>query len=140
MEVIFEQLSETGPSEFLHLDGIEYFHFEEEFMENNMRCIPMIIRFKMDMAGIKLKLLSCVHSSGKILVNQNMVEGTALEPFCIIAKDAKEFKLDFIGLQNDALTQEEFNERSQFINQNFNNAKNCKLILKLLSQGNSNLQ
>ena len=56
MEVIFEQLSETYPSEFLNLDGIEYFQFEEEFMENNMRCIPMIIRFKMDMAGIKLKL------------------------------------------------------------------------------------
>jgi hypothetical protein len=56
MEAIFEQLSETHPSEFLDLDGIEYFQFEEEFMENNMRCIPMIIRFKMDMAGIKLKL------------------------------------------------------------------------------------
>ena len=56
MEVIFEQLSETHPSEFLHLGGIEYFQFEEEFMENSMRCIPMIIRFKMDMAGIKLKL------------------------------------------------------------------------------------
>ena len=56
MEVIFEQLSETCPSEFLNFNGIEYFQFEEEFMENNMRCIPMIIRFKMDMAGIKLKL------------------------------------------------------------------------------------
>lgn len=56
MELIVEQLSETGPSEFKNLDGIEYFQFEEEFMENNMRCIPMIIRFKMDMAGIKLKL------------------------------------------------------------------------------------
>ncbi len=56
MEVIFEELSEIGPSEFLNLVGIEYFQFEEEFMENNMRCIPMIIRFKMDMAGIKLKL------------------------------------------------------------------------------------
>ena len=56
MEVSFEQLSETYPSEFLNLDGIEYFQFEEEFMENNMRCIPMIIRSKMDMAGIKLKL------------------------------------------------------------------------------------
>ena len=56
MEEIFEQLSETGISEFLHLDGIEYFQFEEEFMWNNMRCIPMIIRFKMDIAGIKLKL------------------------------------------------------------------------------------
>ena len=56
MEVIFEQLSVTCPSEFLNFNGIEYFQFEEEFMANNMRCIPMIIRFKMDMAGIKLKL------------------------------------------------------------------------------------
>ena len=56
MEVIFEQLSETCPSEFLNFNGIEYFQFEEEFMENNMRCIPMVIRFKMDIAGIKLKL------------------------------------------------------------------------------------
>src|SRR6187402_3383893 len=56
IEVIFEGLSGTYPSEFLNLNGIEYFQFEEEFMENNIRCIPMIIRFKMDMAGIKLKL------------------------------------------------------------------------------------
>ena len=56
MRAVFELLSEIYPSEFLNLDGIEYFRFEEEFMENNMRCIPMIIRFKMDIAGIKLKL------------------------------------------------------------------------------------
>ena len=35
---------------------IEYFVFEEDFVEQNMRCIPMIVRFKMDNAGIKLKL------------------------------------------------------------------------------------
>jgi hypothetical protein len=35
---------------------IEYFRFEEEFVDQNMRCIPMIVRFKMDNAGIKLKL------------------------------------------------------------------------------------
>lgn len=45
-----------GPSEFLNLNGIEYFLFEEDFMERNIRCVPMIIRFKMDKAGIKLKL------------------------------------------------------------------------------------
>ena len=56
MRAVFELLSEIYPSEFLNLDGIEYFQFEEEFMENNIRCIPMIIRFKMDIAGIKLKL------------------------------------------------------------------------------------
>ena len=43
-------------SEFLNLEGIEYFLFEEDFMEGNFRCIPMIVRFKMDKAGIKLKL------------------------------------------------------------------------------------
>jgi hypothetical protein len=38
------------------LAGAEYFKFEEDFVEENVRCIPMIVRFKMDAAGIKLKL------------------------------------------------------------------------------------
>ncbi len=33
-----------------------YFYFEEDFIEENVRCIPMMVRFKMDAAGIKLKL------------------------------------------------------------------------------------
>lgn len=56
METSFKKQQQPAPSEFLNLKGIEYFLFEEDFMENNMRCIPMIIRFKMDKAGIKLKL------------------------------------------------------------------------------------
>jgi hypothetical protein len=44
------------PSVFKSLSNIEYFDFEEDFVEENMRCIPMIVRFKMDLAGIKLKL------------------------------------------------------------------------------------
>ena len=43
-------------SEFRNLRDIEYFDFEEDFIEENVRCIPMIVRFKMDAAGIKLKL------------------------------------------------------------------------------------
>jgi len=39
------------------MNGIEYFKFEEDFIEENVRCIPMIVRFKMDLAGIKLKLV-----------------------------------------------------------------------------------
>jgi putative acetyltransferase len=45
-----------GASEFKTLPDIEYFLFEEDFIEKNIRCIPMIVRFKMDHAGIKLKL------------------------------------------------------------------------------------
>lgn len=43
-------------SEFKTIAGIEYFNFEEDFVEKNIRCIPMVVRFKMDKAGIKLKL------------------------------------------------------------------------------------
>ena len=50
------QLLQKQPSEFVGLSGIEYFRFEEEFIEQNVRCIPMIVRFKMDAVGIKLKL------------------------------------------------------------------------------------
>jgi hypothetical protein len=44
------------PSIFLGKSGIEYFMFEEDFMEANMRCIPMAVRFKLDTVRIKLKL------------------------------------------------------------------------------------
>jgi hypothetical protein len=33
-----------------------YFTFEADFVEDNVRCIPMIVRFKLDACGIKLKL------------------------------------------------------------------------------------
>jgi hypothetical protein len=47
---------QNRPTEFKRLAGIEYFNFEEDFVEKNIRCIPMIVRFKLDAAGIKLKL------------------------------------------------------------------------------------
>jgi hypothetical protein len=49
-------MSVRKSSGFLDISGIEYFQFEEDFVEENVRCIPMIVRFKMDAAGIKLKL------------------------------------------------------------------------------------
>lgn len=33
-----------------------YFKFEEDFVEPNIKCIPMVVRFKLDAVGIKLKL------------------------------------------------------------------------------------
>ena len=91
MQVVFEQLSETGPSEFLNLDGIEYFQFEEEFMENNMRCIPMIIRFKMDIAGIKLKL-----SEWKKFSTTERIELASMS--CGFNEESKQYAVYLAGL------------------------------------------
>ena len=51
-----KRLKRISASGFNGLAGIEYFDFEEDFIEKNIRCIPMIVRFKLDKAGIKLKL------------------------------------------------------------------------------------
>ena len=85
-------------------------------------------------SGIKLKLLACLHSSGHILVNDLMVSGTALEPFCVTALDAKEFKMHFIGLKSDTVNKDEFNKRAAFIRTHFNNTENCRLITQLIDR------
>jgi hypothetical protein len=48
--------SSYPPSPFMGHATIEYFQFEEDFVEEGVRCIPMVVRFKMDAAGIKLSL------------------------------------------------------------------------------------
>jgi hypothetical protein len=45
--------------------GTEYFKFEEDFIEDNLRCIPMIVRMKLDMVGLKLSLKSWSRFSEK---------------------------------------------------------------------------
>ena len=35
---------------------VTFFDFESDFVEENMKCIPMIVRYKLDASGIKLKL------------------------------------------------------------------------------------
>lgn len=40
----------------LHTQVITHFDFEADFVEDNIRCIPMIVRYKLDACGIKLKL------------------------------------------------------------------------------------
>ena len=88
-------------------------------------------------AGIKLKLLACLHSSGHILLNDKMMGGGPFEPFCTVANTAKEFKLHFIGLQNKALEKIEFDRRQDFLNSHFNNELNCSIILKMMKDENS---
>jgi hypothetical protein len=46
-EVVIKELIDESPF---------YFQFEEDFIEEGIRCIPMIVRFKLDACGIKLKL------------------------------------------------------------------------------------
>ena len=44
---------------------IEYFKFEQDFIEDNLRCIPMVARMKLDIVGLKLSLKSWSRFSEK---------------------------------------------------------------------------
>ena len=79
-----KNISKQSPSEFYKLAGIEYFDFEEDFIEENVRCIPMIVRFKMDAAGIKLKL-----SEWSKFKSNERIE-LAIKP-CSSEEDAREY-------------------------------------------------
>ena len=79
------------PSEFKGLPGIEYFNFEEDFVEENIRCIPMIVRFKMDSAGIKLKLSEWSKFNGKERIELALKN-------CNSEEDAKQYNDYLAGL------------------------------------------
>jgi len=83
-------------------------------------------------SGVKLKLLACMKSSGQILLNDKMLGNEALTEFCTIANTPKTYKLHFLGLRNKPLTKEAYMARTTFMDQHFNNRKNCELILKLI--------
>ena len=80
-------------SPFKGLSSIEYFDFEEDFVEKNIRCIPMIVRFKMDKAGIKLKLAEWSRFSVEERIE------LAKKP-CSNEEEAKQYNNFLVGLIN----------------------------------------
>ncbi len=104
-----------------------YFDFEEDFIEENVRCIPMIVRFKMDAAGIKLKLaewskfktaerielalMPAATNNEVQLYNTyltNLIENYTANKATVLAIDAKP---DWANLENiPAMLQEKANE------------------------------
>lgn len=64
---------------------IEYFRFEEDFMEDNLRCIPMVVRLRLDTVGIKLPL--------RIWSRLNTAERTLLAALsCKSTREQNEYK------------------------------------------------
>jgi hypothetical protein len=62
-----------------------FFEFEEDFAADNVRCIPMIVRFKLDACGIKLKLSEW----SKMTIDERM-RLSAME--CTTGKEVREYR------------------------------------------------
>ena len=90
--------------------------------------------FYTDLAtGVKLKLINAMNSSGHILLNNKMIEGTSFEKLFNPANTPEEFQKFIIENLDNELTAEEFNKRQSYLQENLNTENNCKLIQQLIS-------
>lgn len=82
--------------------------------------------------GIKLKLIYSLQTSGHVLVNPTMVEGTNLESFCTILQYPSEWKSALEHALEHPLSEDEFEERKKLFSGELNVLKNCRVIEQYL--------
>lgn len=79
--------------------------------------------------GVKLKLIAALQTSGHILVNPTMVEGTNLKNVCTICATPSDFISQIKLVENKELDFEAFSKRRTFLEDNFDTVKNCSVFL-----------
>ncbi len=82
--------------------------------------------------GIKLKLMYSLQTSGHVLVNLTMVEGTNLENFCTILQYPSEWKNALEQALEHPLSEVEFERRKTLFSGELNVLENCRVIEEFL--------
>ena len=82
--------------------------------------------------GVKLKLLAALQTSGHILVNPIIVEGTNLGEMCTICHSSEEFMSQLQFLADKKLDLDAFNKRQAFLMTHYSTEKNCLIFDDLI--------
>jgi len=81
---------------------IEYFRFEEDFIEDNLRCIPMVVRLKLDTIHIKLPLKAWSRFTGdertQLALDPCETETDILEYKNLVLELAKHYSIEDLGI------------------------------------------
>ncbi len=82
--------------------------------------------------GVKLKLIHSLQSSGHVLVNNKMIEGTSLGKVCHLVDESENWSQEVQKLLNTPLSETTFNHRIDFLDTHFNSIENCSVIEHLI--------
>ncbi len=104
----------------------------EEEMQKLIQTARIHLLFTNQSTGIKLKLLNALLSSGRVIVNPKMIEGTNLSYHVEIAKNSTEFSQKIKQGMINPLSEEEILTRWKSIQQEFDTVKNVKIIEGLI--------
>ena len=86
--------------------------------------------------GLKLKLLNALYNGRFCLVNTDMLQGTALQPLCVVKDEPKEIIAEIKRLMDEDFTEEDIEERDVTLHQLYRNDENAKKIVGLIFGGN----
>lgn len=78
--------------------------------------------------GIKLKLINALSSSGHVLVNPIMVEGTELSNLCAVFTDPLDCKTQLKALMENPVSVSELHDRFEVLQAQFDTFENCKIF------------
>lgn len=82
--------------------------------------------------GIKLKLINSLQTSGHVMVNPTMVEGTGLENYCTVLRHHYEWKHEITNALEHELTAARFEQRKKLFSGKLSVVGNCRIIEKIL--------
>jgi hypothetical protein len=80
-------------------------------------------------AGMKLKLLNALFKGRFCVVNEYLVDGTGMDEYCFVGKDAKILKRLLTKAFTDTFTAKDIAERQKLINGDLSNEKSARLIM-----------
>jgi len=83
--------------------------------------------------GVKLKLIQSLQTSGHVIVNPKMVEGTQLNDYCSVVNSIDDWKNKISTGLNSELSSDDFERRLDLFKNELNTLKNCeKVLLKII--------
>lgn len=92
-----------------------------------LNCLPTF-----QSTGIKLKLIKALATGNLVLVNNQMVEGTELSKFCLVANSEEDWITNIKKVFNQNVDLHLVSKRRESVRQMFDNDQNAKALMELL--------
>jgi len=105
----------------------------EEELQKLIQSARIHLLYTEQSTGIKLKLLSALFSSGKVIVNPKMIEGTNLSYHVDIAKNGEEYSRKIKAEMRNKLSENDIKKRWKTIKEEFEVVKNLKILEALIN-------
>lgn len=89
------------------------------------------VLYSFNASGVKLKLVNALYHSRFVIANDKVIQGSGLEPLCIVANDKKQFINEVLGIVDKEFSEDELKHRKELL-MTYDNKVNARKILDLI--------